>query len=142
MRTPHPRSARPSSRLISLGERRPEELDTLAERARYGPNRHHKRKMFDGCAGSARLDKTLCDGAWANTQQKSEALLREGIRRGMISEQTHNAWPQNVWAVDQQNEVYQANLTNSGTGEYHGFPIRGEGSFLSLIRSEWAVRFR
>ena len=142
MRTPQARSTGPSARLISPGERRPEELDDLAKHARYGPNRHHKRKMFDGAAGSARLDKTLCDGAWANTQERSEGLLGEGFRRGMISQQVRDAWPQNVWAVDDRNEVYQANLTNSGTGEYHGFPIRGEGSFLSLIRSEWVARSR
>ena len=116
------------------------ELGHLAERARYCSNRNHKRKMFDGSTGMARPDKTLCDRTFANTQEKSERLLREAIRRGMISQQMRRHWPQNVWGVDEKGEVYQANLTNSETGEYHGFPIRSEGSFLSEIRKEWSAR--
>ena len=142
MRTPRPRSTRPAARLATPDQFGAEELDRLADTALFRPNRNHKRKMFDGSAGSARVDKTLCDGAWANTQERSEGLLREGIRRGMVSQQVREAWPQNVWAVDERKEVYQANLTNSGTGEYHGFPIRDEGSFRSLIRREWAARSR
>jgi hypothetical protein len=100
--------------------------------------------MFEGVAGLARLvlDKTLCDGAGTNTQESSEKLLREAFRRGMVSQQARQTWPHKVWAVDQSGEVYQANLTNSATGEYHGFPIRNEGRFLAHIRAEWTARAR
>lgn len=112
--------------------------------ASYRRNLSHKREMFDDEAGQARLDldKTLCDGTGTNTQEASEDLLREAFRRGMVSQQAGQRWPQNVWAVDESGEVYQANLTNSATGEYHGFPIRNEGRFLAHIRAEWAARAR
>ena len=144
MKTPRPRSIRPSTTLVPQGEFTPDELDRLARRANYRSNRSHKRKMFDGSAGLARLDldKTLGDDTESNTQESSEELLREAFRRGMVSRQVRQAWPQNAWGVDESGEVYQANLTNSETGEYHGFPIRNEGRFLEQIRAEWGVRAR
>ena len=144
MKTPRPRSIRPFTVLVPHGEFTPDELERFAQGAIYRSNRNHKRKMFDGSAGLARLDldKTLCDGTGTNTRKASENLLREAFRRGMVSQQVRQTWPQNVWAVDESGEVYQANLTNSATGEYHGFPIRSEGRFLGHIRAEWAARAR
>lgn len=77
-----------------------------------------------------------------NTLKACRGLLDEAIRRGMVSDQKRGAWPQNVWGVDPAGEVYQANLTNRDTGEYHGYPLRGEDSFLEYLRSEWEARSR
>ena len=144
MKTPRRRSIRPSTVLVPRGKFTLDELERLAIGASYRSNLSHKREMFDGEAGQARLDldKTLCDGTGTNTQEASEDLLREAFRRGMVSQQVRQRWPQNVWAVDQSGEVYQANLANSATGEYHGFPIRSEGRFLAHIRAAWAERAR
>lgn len=103
----------------------------------YRCNPEHKR---GGSGARARPDKTLCDGTSVNTEQACRNLLEEAIRRGMISDQRRGDWPQNVWGVDPKGEVYEAKLTNLGTGEYHGFPLRGEDSFLQHLREEWEAR--
>jgi len=59
----------------------------------YGGNPEHKRNPGDfglTPAASPRRDKTLCDGV--NIFQRAVALklLREGVRRGLVSEQTRN----------------------------------------------------
>ena len=68
------------------------------------------------------------------------ALLRSGFRRGMVSEQKRGGWPQNVWAVDADGTVYEAQLSNSVLGEYHGYPMTKADSFTAFISKEWENR--
>ena len=58
----------------------------------------------------------------------------------MVSEQRRNGWPQNVWAVDADGIVYEAQLSNSGLGEYHGYPMKQGDSFASFVGKEWEKR--
>ena len=67
-------------------------------------------------------------------------LLRSGFRRGMVSEQKRQGWPQNVWAVDNAGIVYEAQLSNSDTGEYHGYPMKVDDGFTAFIAREWERR--
>ena len=67
-------------------------------------------------------------------------LLGSGIRRGMVSEQRRQGWPQNVWAVDDAGVVYEAQLSNSETGEYHGYPMKVGDGFAAFIAREWERR--
>ena len=67
-------------------------------------------------------------------------LLSSGFRRCMVSERERQGWPQNVWAVDDAGAVYEAQLSNSETGEYHGYPMKVDDGFTSFIAREWERR--
>ena len=48
----------------------------------------------------------------------------------------------NVWAVDDKQFVYEAALTNPGTGLYHGYPLPDtkHTGFRNHVRDEWNRR--
>lgn len=58
----------------------------------------------------------------------------------MVSKQKRGNWPQNVWAVDSEGYVYEAQLSNSGNGEYHGYPMKDGDRFAETVRNEWERR--
>ena len=58
----------------------------------------------------------------------------------MVSEQRRGFWPQNVRAVDDDGMVYEAQLGNLETGEYHGYPMKQGDSFAKFIGEEWKRR--
>jgi len=58
----------------------------------------------------------------------------------MVSEQKRQGWPQNVWAVDDEGVVYEAQLSNSETGEYHGYPMKVGDGFTIFVAREWEKR--
>jgi hypothetical protein len=101
-------------------------LATLTKRVQYGGNPEHK--MNPGDFGleppsSPRPDKTLCDGTGIFERNKAVTLLREGIRRGLISVQERDGLPQNIWAVTPDGIPLEAQLENQATATYHGYPM-------------------
>jgi hypothetical protein len=50
-------------------------------------------------------------------------LLRKGVRKGLISEQTRGEYPQNVWSVTRGGQALEAQLDNADQGIYHGYPM-------------------
>jgi hypothetical protein len=113
----------------------------LARDAKYGGNSEHKLSPGDyGLMPPARPrpGKTLCDGAV--TRAEAERLLKSGLTKGMISKQQRSGWPQNVWAVSDQSEVFEAQLENSEQGIYHGYPMPIDDDFRRAILAEWAQR--
>jgi hypothetical protein len=65
-------------------------LETLATKATYGGNPEHKKNHGDfklSPPSRPRPDKSLCDGAGIFKRAEAEALLKEGIRRGLVSVQ-------------------------------------------------------
>ena len=75
--------------------------------------------------------------------KRSKDVLRDidsGIRRGMVSEQQRGDWPQNIWAVDAEGIVYEAQLSNRELGEYHGYPMKHGDRFAEFVQSEWERR--
>ncbi len=79
-----------------------EERTDLAQRTCYGGNPEHKRHPGDyGLTppSNPRPGKTLCDAFERILQVEAERLLAEGIKKGMVSIQQRNGWPQNVWAA-------------------------------------------
>src|SRR5258708_5491016 len=100
---------------------RPQSIEELAKHARYGGNSEHKRNPGDfglDPPSSPRPGKTLCDVARIHTRAAALALLRTGLRKGMLSVQERGGWPQNVWAVTDDGEPLEAQL--EGEGIYHG----------------------
>jgi len=101
-------------------------LEVLLKRVHYGGNSEHKSNPGDfglEPPSSPRADKTLCDGTGILEWSKAVALLREGIRRGLISVQERNGLPQNIWAVTDVGIPLEAQLENQDTGTYHGYPM-------------------
>ena len=93
-------------------------LAALIKRVQYGGNPEHKINPGDfglEPPSSPRPDKTLCDGAGIFERDKAVTLLREGIRRGLISVQERDGLPQNIWAVTPDGIPLEAQLENQAT---------------------------
>src|SRR6266852_4372289 len=91
-------------------------LEALAVRVVYRGSPYHKRVPGDfGLTPPAepRLDKTLCDIAGNIQLAKAQLLLRQGVRRGLISVQERGGLPQNIWAVADGIPL-EAQLENEG----------------------------
>ena len=85
----------------------------------------------------SRPDKTLCDGAGIVGKERALHLLREGVRRGMVSKQQRNGFPQNIWAVTENGIPVEAQLENPATGIYHGYPMPTEDTFREKVLANW-----
>jgi hypothetical protein len=57
----------------------------------------------------------------------------------MFSAQEYDGWPQNVWAV-LEDEAFEAQLENRVQGTYHGYPMAAEDNFRYIILKEWLRR--
>ncbi|MCX6359887.1 MAG: hypothetical protein NT029_08780 [Armatimonadetes bacterium] len=114
----------------------------LAERASYGGNPEHKRNPGDfglDPPSRPRPGKTLCDGAGILRRAEALRWLREGMRRGLVSLQEHNGWPQNVWAVTEDGHALEAQLENEATGAYHGYPMQLTDPLRTEVLNRWKV---
>ncbi len=119
------------------------ELARMERMATYRPSPYHKSSSLgreSGTVAVRRPDKTICDGPGSGGGREAIELLRSGFRRGMVSERRRGRWPQNVWAVDDGGIVYEAQLGNLETGEYHGYPMKQDDSFAGFIGEEWKRR--
>ena len=112
----------------------------MAERAGYSPSPYHKARPSRTVGAAPRPDKTVCGSLALPDCQDAADLLKAGILRGMISTQLRHGWPQNVWAVDDEGIVYEAQLGNSELGEYHGYPMKADDHFTRVVRKEWEGR--
>jgi hypothetical protein len=116
------------------------DLTRWAAEVRYGGNPEHKRNPGDfGLIppSSPRPDKTLCDRAGILRRADALDLLREGIRHGLVSAQTRNGYPQNIWAVTQERVPLEAQLENPANGTYHGYPMPTEDPFREKVIAKW-----
>ena len=115
-------------------------LIALAESVSYRGNPEHKRNPGDfGLTppSAPRADKTLCDLAGVQSRTDALALLRDGIRKGLISAQRRGAFPQNVWSVLREEIPFEAQLDNQETGSYHGYPMPEADPFREVVLRAW-----
>ena len=115
-------------------------LNELASKVSYTRNPAHKRNPGDfglNPPSQPREGKTLCDGAGIVTRGVAEALLRRGVRLGLVSVQVRKGWPQNVWAVHDRNIPVEAMLENPETGTYHGYPLQRADPFCGEVLERW-----
>lgn len=120
-----------------------EERKALSMSATYGGNPKHKRSPGDyGLTPPAapRPGKTLCDGARNILKAEAADLLRSGLLKGMCSKTNPSQWPQNVWSVSADGEVFEAQLENATRGTYHGYPMPEDDEFRNVVTREWARR--
>lgn len=131
-------SSKPNKRFAA--DVNPEQLKQWSNDVSYGGNAEHKRNPGDfGLSPplGPRRGKTLCDGARILKKAEALKLLREGIRRGLVSEQMRNNYPQNVWAVTRDGKPLEAALDNQVTGSYHGYPMWTDDAFAARVVEKW-----
>ena len=127
----------------------PDDLSSLASRnallseVLYGGNPEHKRSPGDyGFTPPAqpRPGKTLCDAEGPFLKDNALELLKSGLAKGMVSVRNNNGWPQNVWAISDTGELFEAQLENSIRGIYHGYPMPKNDDFRLEVIREWKRR--
>lgn len=132
------KSFNPKRRIADAPDKR--ELHRIAQLVRYGGNPEHKR--YPGDFGltppaSPRPDKTLCDGANIFRRELALALLKNGVLRGLVSQQTRSGFPQNIWAVTDDGIPLEAQLENPANGTYHGYPMPVDDPFQEKVLEKW-----
>jgi hypothetical protein len=116
MRTPHRRRPRNDDRLVSDEP----SLAALAAKVDYVISPEHKDYLTSAGAGRLRSDATPCPRGLDFDEVVS--WLRAAIVGGDVSAKLEGVFPKYVWARV-EGRVYEARLSNSGFGEYKGYPI-------------------
>ncbi|MBF0335506.1 MAG: hypothetical protein HQL38_08105 [Alphaproteobacteria bacterium] len=116
------------------------ELDSMAIAVSYGGNPEHKRNPGNfklTPPSQPRADKTLCDDAGIFCKMEATDLLRSGVRRGLISDQRVDQFPQNIWSVTKTGVPLEAQLENADLGIYHGYPMPTADPFRGDVLKRW-----
>jgi hypothetical protein len=132
----------PKRRIAAADALTSAERDGLAARVVYGGNPEHKRSPGDyGLTPpvSPGPANTLCGGDRAIPKSEAIGLLQAGLRKGTTSAATPEGWPQNVWAVSDTDQVFEAQLENATQGAYHGYPMPEDHDFRIVLK-EWKAR--
>lgn len=134
----------PHRRLISRDDLDPEDLSRIAREARYVGSAHHKSKPADygfTPPTSPRPHKSLCDRKRIVKKREAKALFLQGLSRGIVSHYAKNGFPKYVWAVDQDDQVYEAKVGGDGQS-YHGYALipYEERDLCRLVITEWKAR--
>jgi hypothetical protein len=115
-------------------------LQGLAESIKYGGNPEHKRNPGDfGLTPPAqpRPYKSLCDVVEVFSKLDATRLLRQGVKRGLISDREQNGFPQNIWSVTKNGYPLEAQLENAEQGIYHGYPMPQSDPFREKVLEVW-----
>ena len=134
----------PKRRLVPRNELDPADLARLVTEARYAGSAHHKSRPADyrfTPPVSPRPSKSLCDENRIVKKREARSLFRQGLSRGMVSRYPENGFPKYVWAVDQNDEVYEAKVGGDGQS-YHGYALSTdrERDLCRLVIMEWNAR--
>ncbi|MSP67746.1 MAG: hypothetical protein EXQ96_06545 [Alphaproteobacteria bacterium] len=114
-------------------------MKLLSQRVKYEGSAAHKRNQGDfSCPPprGPRPDKTLCDGGAIFQKAVAVSLLRDGLRRGLVSAHWRGEWPQNVWAMI-DGKPLQADLSNREQGIYHGYPMDSANPLGEAVLERW-----
>lgn len=118
----------------------PDYLQKLVDLVKYGGNPEHKKNPGDfGLMppSQTRADKSLCDIVGIFSKKEATRLLKDGVKRGLVSEQMRNGYPQNIWAVTNGGWPLEAQLENAETGTYHGYPMNETDPFRNEVLRRW-----
>ena len=135
---------RPDRRIASANSIDDVILKALANRVTYVGSANHKSKP--GNYGflpptNPRPSKSLCDDIRTILLEEAKALFYEGIKRGMVSCFPSADIPKYVWAVDSDNQVYEAKTNPRLETGYHGYRLgENEKTMREWILREWHKR--
>ena len=117
---------------------RAELLAGLAARVGYGGNPEHKRDPGDfGLTPPAfpRRGKSLCDDAGLFRRSDALALVRVGLRMGLVDARWDGqGWPQLVWAVLRDMPL---EAQREAEGCYHGYPMPQKDPLREFVLERW-----
>jgi hypothetical protein len=108
-------------------------MHTASTKVRYTGSPYHR--AFSSKAGPVAYRSGLtsrCPATWTNGE--ATRVLRLAINEGRVSMVWENGFPKYVWHLDDGGVLYEACLTNSGNGEYHGYPLEDQW--------QWPMNFR
>ena len=115
-------------------------LTTLAAKVIYTGSPYHKRVPGDfGLVppSEPRTDASLCDGTKIFQRSVAQRLLKKGIEQGLVSIQERAGFPQNIWAVTDDQIPVEAQLENEVQGTYHGYPMQNSDPLSREILRRW-----
>ena len=130
----------PKRRIADANLLGPDDRQELAKNLRYVGSAHHKRSPGDygfHPPVNPRPHKSLCDLLRQINIEEAQALICQGVLKGMFSEYRINGQPKYIWAVDENGEAYEAKV---GTGGYHGYRLEKDDDMRRLVLAEWAKR--
>lgn len=137
-------SNRPDRRVAPADSYAADELAELAAKVRYVGNGNHKLRPGDyGFVPpyNPRPSKSPCDEVRRILREEASELFRRGIAQGMVSKFTSDGVPKYVWAVDENEEVYEAKTKPEREVDYHGYRIGDdEKDMRRYILEEWRKR--
>ena len=128
----------PKRRLAPANSVSKEALDSLANAVKYSGNPEHKRSAGDfnlTPPAQSRRGKSLCDGVKIFKLRDALRYLREGLKRGAVSEQCVGGWPKVVWAVTEDGTTLEAQ--RDGGGSYHGYPLPADDPMSAEVKHFW-----
>jgi hypothetical protein len=118
-----------------------EELCAFIEHIKYEGDPRHKKARGDFILQAGvkpHPKKTLCDISCIFRAKSALALLKEGIRQGLVSppdlREYEYRWPKCIWAM-KDGIVLEARHT--GNGIYHGYPELSSNALCEIIQSRW-----
>ena len=123
----------------------PAELDAFADAADYDGRAYHKSTPADygfDPPTSPRPTKSLCDDRRVIHLAEAKRLLARAFKLGMVcAASTADSLPKYAWAVDHDDEVYEAKLGGDGQ-HYHGYRLSRDDKTRKWILDEWKKRAR
>ena len=67
--------------------------------------------------------------------------LARAIERGLVSENIESGgFPKQLWAIDENGQVFEAMYGGSKAGCYHGYPIRQTDPLFEQVTDAWKGR--
>lgn len=59
--------------------------------------------------------------------------------RGLVSSRFTGPFPQNIWAVGDGGEAFEAQLENHERGTYHGYPMPESDPLMDQVLEWWRL---
>lgn len=131
-------------RIVQVFPNHTERLDLLSK-ASYIPYSKHKKnpqayglKPYEGI----HEDPTYCDehaGFGPQDMSRTQVLLERGIRAGLLGKSRKKGDPGLLWTVDDNGWIYEAQISNPGYGQYHGYPVLPNEAIAKKVLVRYAV---
>ncbi len=137
---------RKNRRIAPEGYLKPDGIEALVSRVRYVGSAQHK--LHPGDYGfvppvNPRPTKSPCDLARSLLLDEARILFRRGIECGMHTQFENGSVPKYIWAVDENENVYEAKTKSGQETDYHGYRIGDdERDIRKYILMEWRRRCR